>query len=128
RVPDEAAGDEARQVLAPRPGARDTAAEHEREQQERERRHRQEADEEKRAHAQRVEQVFDEREVHAPQAHGEQRGDERPAAGGHQLFLVTLRGTSTVPSFPNLKFETPLTARAAVRALAPSKIRELYNT
>src|SRR5882672_1866348 len=123
RMPDQPAGNEARQVLALRPGARDAVAEHEQQQQEREQRHRDEADEEKRPDAERVEQVLDEGEVHAPQDHREERGEERPAAGGHRFAQSRI--------LRHMKFETPpplpLGARAAVQALAASKIRELYN-
>jgi hypothetical protein len=76
----------------------------------REQRQQREADEHERAHPHVVEHVLGEGEIHAPHEHrGEAAASDRSRIG------------------PLMKVESLLTARAAVRALTASKIRELYN-
>ena len=81
-VADERAGEEARQVLAPRPGVADAVAEHEQHRQQPERREHREADEHECAHADFFQHVLDEGEVHAPGEHRREGRGERPAGSG----------------------------------------------
>src|SRR3954466_2468038 len=113
-VADEPAGEETRPVLALGGGLADAMAKHQQEEQEHEHRHGGEADEEEWADAERVEHVLHEREVHAPQEHRDQRRVKRPAGMVQIVFGYT-------------RLVAPLSARDAVRSLAASKIRELYN-
>src|SRR3954469_22171380 len=118
-VPDKRAEDEARQVLAPGQGAAELAAKYDGEQGNGEQRQRGETDEEERTDADLVEHMLDEREVEAPDDHGRDGGEEGPAIACHAAAEFRID--------PPMQFETPLAARAAVRSLIASKIRELYN-
>jgi hypothetical protein len=77
-VPHHGADDEARQVLPARERLRDPPAEDHEEERHAEQGQHREAHEEERPDAYVLKQVLDEREVHAPGEHGEQRRRQGP--------------------------------------------------
>lgn len=89
-----------------------------------EQRKRGEAQEHERFDAEMLEHVLHEGEVDAPHEHRGEGGGE-PKARVPRFSSEGIDAQSRIPAC--MKAETPLRARAVVRALTASKIRELYN-